>query len=308
MTDEPRFRIQAVAEMTGISAHTLRAWERRYGVPRPMRTKSAYRLYAQRDVDQVRAIRALCEQGLSTNEAAALASDAALTAQRVPTVTGTTAHQQVADRLVAATVGMDGGEIEGVLALAAAAGPPHVVLEQVLRPAALRIGELWERGTISIAHEHLFSELVGSTLRDLLRIRQPARPRHRILLACFATEEHTLGLYGAALHLAEVGFFTTLLGARTPPEAIRVARDAARPDLIGLSLTVAASATPAPTLLRQYARAAGEVPWVVGGPGASILRAEVLANGGHVAPDDPRALVHLAEQLVASRRRPRRSP
>lgn len=308
MADEPRFRIQAVAEMTGVSAHTLRAWERRYGVPRPMRTESTYRLYSQRDVDQIRAIRSLCEQGLSASEAAALSGDPAAAAQRVPAAPDATAHQQVADRLVTATFALDGAEIERLLALATAAGPPHVVLEQVLRPAALRVGELWERGAISVAHEHLFSELVGSTLRDLLRLRQPARPRHRVLLACVASEEHTLGLYGAALHLAEVGFQTTLLGARTPPEAIRAAREAAQPDLIGLSMTVPASAKPARALIRQYANAAGEVPWMVGGSAAPTVRAAVLAEGGHVAPEDPPALVQLAAQLTAARRRPRRPP
>ncbi|HOU94314.1 MAG TPA: MerR family transcriptional regulator, partial [Polyangiaceae bacterium] len=132
--------------MTGVSAHTLRAWERRYGVPRPMRTESTYRLYSQRDVDQIRAIRSLCEQGLSASEAAALSGDPAAAAQRVPAAPDATAHQQVADRLVTATFALDGAEIERLLALATAAGPPHVVLEQVLRPAALRVGELWERG------------------------------------------------------------------------------------------------------------------------------------------------------------------
>ncbi len=306
MADEPRFRIQTVAEMTGVSAHTLRAWERRYGVPKPERTASAYRLYSQRDVDRIRAIRALCEQGLSVNAAAALSADPGAAAPRVPAAPDATAHQQLADRLVTATFAMDGGEIERLAALAAAAGPPPVVLEQVLRPAARRVGELWERGAISVAHEHLFSELVGSTLRDLLRLKQPARARHRVLLACAATEEHTLGLYGAALHLAEVGFQTSLLGARTPPEAIRAAREALEPDLIGLSLTVPVSATAPRALIRQYASAAGEIPWLVGGSAAPTVRAAVLAEGGHLAPGEPQEFVRLAERLAASRRRPRR--
>ena len=45
-----RYRIRAVAELTGVSTATLRAWERRYGVPTPSRTASAYRLYGDEDV------------------------------------------------------------------------------------------------------------------------------------------------------------------------------------------------------------------------------------------------------------------
>ena len=36
-----RYRIHAVAEATGVPAATLRAWERRYGIPAPVRTTSA---------------------------------------------------------------------------------------------------------------------------------------------------------------------------------------------------------------------------------------------------------------------------
>ena len=43
VSENGRYRIQSVAEMTGVSAATLRAWERRYGIPAPRRTAAAYR-------------------------------------------------------------------------------------------------------------------------------------------------------------------------------------------------------------------------------------------------------------------------
>ena len=68
--DVGRYRIQAVAEMTGVSAATLRAWERRYGIPSPSRTASAYRLYSDRDIALVRQVRELCEGGMAPSQAA----------------------------------------------------------------------------------------------------------------------------------------------------------------------------------------------------------------------------------------------
>lgn len=65
-----RFRINVVAETTGIPEATLRAWERRYQVPKPARTPSGYRLYSQDDVAQVKRLRALCEAGVSPADAA----------------------------------------------------------------------------------------------------------------------------------------------------------------------------------------------------------------------------------------------
>lgn len=65
-----RFRINRVAETTGIPEATLRAWERRYQVPRPQRTPSGYRLYSSDDVAQVRKMRELCDAGISPADAA----------------------------------------------------------------------------------------------------------------------------------------------------------------------------------------------------------------------------------------------
>lgn len=65
-----RFRINRVAETTGIPEATLRAWERRYQVPKPSRTPSGYRLYSADDVAQVRKMRELCEAGISPADAA----------------------------------------------------------------------------------------------------------------------------------------------------------------------------------------------------------------------------------------------
>ena len=64
-----KFRIQTVAEMTGVPASTLRTWEQRYGFPSPDRTASAYRMYSQDDIDRIGKVRELCEQGLGPAEA-----------------------------------------------------------------------------------------------------------------------------------------------------------------------------------------------------------------------------------------------
>jgi DNA-binding transcriptional MerR regulator/methylmalonyl-CoA mutase cobalamin-binding subunit len=66
------FRIQAVSERTGIPAATLRAWERRYGIPSPARTESAYRLYTESDVQLVVRLNELCAAGMAPAEAARL--------------------------------------------------------------------------------------------------------------------------------------------------------------------------------------------------------------------------------------------
>lgn len=65
MTDEAAlFPIGTVSEQTGVNTVTLRAWERRYGLLKPRRTPKGHRLYSQQDVERVKQVLILLEQGI----------------------------------------------------------------------------------------------------------------------------------------------------------------------------------------------------------------------------------------------------
>ena len=72
LSGEPIYNVRAVAQQTGLSAATLRAWERRYGFPTPQRTASGYRLYSARDIQLLRWLKAQLEGGMATSQAVAL--------------------------------------------------------------------------------------------------------------------------------------------------------------------------------------------------------------------------------------------
>jgi DICT domain-containing protein/predicted DNA-binding transcriptional regulator AlpA len=57
--------IKDVAELTGVSAGTIRMWEQRYGFPEPERTESGYRRYTHEDVETIRRVQAYRHRGLS---------------------------------------------------------------------------------------------------------------------------------------------------------------------------------------------------------------------------------------------------
>lgn len=64
-TDEaPLFPIGTVSEQTGVNTVTLRAWERRYGLLKPRRTPKGHRLYSQQDIERVKQVLILLEQGI----------------------------------------------------------------------------------------------------------------------------------------------------------------------------------------------------------------------------------------------------
>src|SRR5688572_7808591 len=70
--DAPKYPISMVARLTGVSAHQLRVWERRYATVVPGRTKGGARLYSETDVARLRVLRKLSERGHSIGQVARL--------------------------------------------------------------------------------------------------------------------------------------------------------------------------------------------------------------------------------------------
>jgi DNA-binding transcriptional MerR regulator len=68
-----------LSQRTGVSVHTLRAWENRYQLLRPRRSGEGTRLYAALDEARVRLMRRYLEQGLATAQAAEMVASARLT-------------------------------------------------------------------------------------------------------------------------------------------------------------------------------------------------------------------------------------
>ena len=298
------FRIAAVARLTGVPAPTLRAWERRYGIPQPARTASAYRLYSAADVALVRAMRALCDKGVAAADAArtvrespeaAAASASAQSSEQVD------AYESSVDRMLSAIESYDSASLDAEVARALLLGNGQTLYERVVSPLLKRVGDRWHQGTLSVAQEHLASERLASLLRHYLRLVQPGPGARTALLACFADEDHLFGMLGAAMAFAAWGFRVEVMGARTPPFALKDAVMALNPAIIGLSVTVAPSPARARELAQAYAEASMGLPWVVGGGGVDAIADIVVAHGGHVARGDASEWQRLARSWMAKK-------
>lgn len=65
----PKYGIHAAGRLTGLKPGTLRAWERRYGIPSPGRRPNGHRLYTEYDIRLVRWLRAQTNAGLTIGRA-----------------------------------------------------------------------------------------------------------------------------------------------------------------------------------------------------------------------------------------------
>ncbi len=284
MSRTPRFRIHTVAEMTGIPASTLRAWERRYGIPTPERTQSAYRLYTDEDVDLLKRMKCLCEGGISPSEASRMLSPVEAPSEPAVPMTGSP-YDVATQRIVHAVEAFDPALLRLEVARATYLGCASEVFERVIAPVMRTIGQGWHEGRITVAQEHMATESLLGTVRDLHRLVQPTGER-TVLLACIAGESHVLPVYGVAFRFNAWGYRTEVLGANTPPEAIADAVSALSPAAIGLSMTTPRSAAEMDLLLDSYVLACQGRPWVLGGVAAGCHEEAVAARGGMVCSED----------------------
>lgn len=297
-----KYRIQTVAEMTGVPAATLRAWERRYGIPVPERSNSSYRLFSDHDVASIRRLKELCDTGMAPAEAAKLVL-------RIEEASNTPVegdpYSRACEAILRAVVDFDPQALEQAVRAAMFLGSATTVYSRVLAPVMREVGDGWHRGTISVAQEHMTTETLSGVARDMLRLLEPPPDARPAIVACFADEDHTLPLYGVAFTLIQAGLGPVVLGARTPPSAIRHAVESIQPALVALSVTVAPPAYRSRELVGDYADAVGNVPWIIGGAGAEGLRESVEQAGGMVVAG--RTLEDLRALLEQLRERPARA-
>jgi methanogenic corrinoid protein MtbC1 len=112
--------------------------------------------------------------------------------------------------------------------------------ERIIAPALWLMGSLWERGEISVADEHLATEIAMRVIalqREAERVAH-ARRGHRVMLATPAGERHVVALRMVSNLLSGAGYWIVMLGADVPAEALVASVTRHRPDVICLSATM----------------------------------------------------------------------
>ena len=286
-TEPAGLNIAALAKRTGVGADTLRKWEQRYGILRPSRTTGGQRRYDEADVSRVEWLRARLAEGYRIREAAALLGESEGAIGERP--------EQIRAAVFSALAAGDSGAVDRLLDHAFALANVETTLVEVVQPLLEQVGEAWETGALTVAHEHLVTGAVRARLDRLLADARGGS-RGAAVLACAPGERHELGLLMLAILLRADGWHVAYLGADTPFEDALALTDALGARLLCVS---AARDEPLEELERALARA--EVPRdvdiVVGGAAATPER--VRAAGARYAEHDLRRAVRRLRRLAA---------
>ena len=247
--------IGAVERDTGLGKDTLRVWERRYGFPQPLRDSNGERLYSPEQVERLRLIKRLMDQGHRPGRLFSASEEDLLLlagANQLEERAGTTEDQGLVGQILALIKAHDAQGLRHALNQAMMRQGLHRFVLDTVAPLNHIVGETWMRGELEVFEEHLYSELMKSLLRQAINsLPASANGQPRILLTTVPEERHVLGLLMVEALLTLDGATCISLGTQTPLFDIRQAARAHNADIVALSFSSAFPARQIAPVLNQ---------------------------------------------------------
>ena len=247
LSKEPAYNLKVVVREAGVKPDTLRAWERRYGLPNPQRTPGGHRLYSQYDIEMIKWLIERQEEGLRINRAVDLwrsleasgqdpldaMSSAVQVAQPGPLeiLSGATLDE-MREKWIAACMDFDERSAENILAQAFASYPQETVVLELLRKGVSEIGKRWFTNKNTIQQEHFASALAMRRLNALLAAAPAPTRKQKILIGCPSGENHEFSPLLVALLLRYRGWPVIYLGTNVPISQLDSTITSSRPDLV----------------------------------------------------------------------------
>jgi MerR family transcriptional regulator, light-induced transcriptional regulator len=289
-SDVELFPIRTVSSLTGVNAITLRAWERRYGLVRPVRTPTGHRLYRRDEIDLIHRIVALIDKGISISQVQRVLSQRPPVEQsESPDEDPFWAHHR--RRMLSAIAQFDDQALEDVCHEALGVCAIGPITERLLVPVADQLARRRDTVEDSIAHERFFETYLRSKLGTRFLHRARGLDGPRLLGTCVPGEHIEIGMHLFALTAHEVGLRSVLLGADTPLAVLKAAASGAQCEAIVLSGSIA----PPPEVLTELPKLVAGVamPVYVRGVASIHRRDQVVAAGA----------IPLGNDLVAGAKR-----
>jgi len=242
----PIYNLNAVLHETGVQADVLRAWERRYDLPKPQRTAGGHRLYSEFDIAVIKWLRAQQNEGLSISRAVDLWNQLTSSGTDPLAVKDPFAVPQLAagptfsldslrEAWLQACLVYDDIQAQRVLNQAFALAPVDTVCIDLLQRGIHEMGILWQQDRATVQQEHFTTGQAILRINSLLAAVPPPYRQETLLIACPAGEYHSFAGLLLTLLLRWRGFSVTNLGADTPAEQMELTARTINPNLVLLA-------------------------------------------------------------------------
>lgn len=265
-----KFSIKDLENLSGIKAHTIRIWEKRYNLLTPDRTDTNIRTYNLEALQKILNISYLRNVGIKISAIADLSGDD-IENQVRNYAQRNNKNDHAIQELKLAMVNFDQQMFQRIYQSSLEEFGFSGVFYKLFVPFLEELGFLWQSKTINLAHEHFISHLIKQKVLinlEKLQYEQPHDQEQVYVLFLPENEMHDLGLLFLNYELLKKGCNTVYLGASMLLESLPFFKNKdAKPTYITY-VTVQPTEKQLPTFLKQFERkvAAGDDVelWILG--------------------------------------------
>ena len=233
MKRELKYPIYYVARQTGLTAHQIRSWERRYGAVLPERTSSNRRLYSEADIVRLRLLAKGQNAGHSLAQVAELSTeDLTRLINKEPSGLNDTSSSfqggsekvsRFYSAMLTAAVDTDVAGLEVALQEAAIELTRLELLNGLIMPLAVKLHELRQAGRIGAINEMMGTNMIRSFLLNTLRTTKISARSPKIVVTTPPGQSHEIGALVIALLASESGWQAKYFGTGLSAEDVAAA-------------------------------------------------------------------------------------
>jgi DNA-binding transcriptional MerR regulator len=227
------YSIKELEQLSGVKAHTIRIWEKRYNVFNPNRTETNIRYYSDQDLKKLLNISLLARHGHKISKISHLSYDE-LNRQIASLEDNFQDIEAYIEQLTVCMIEMDEVKFEKLLSIYVLKFGFEKTIVEIVYPFLRKVGLLWLSDNINPIQEHFMSHLIRQKIIvaiDGLSIRaDPAAPK--IMLFLPEHELHEISLLFFHYLTRKMGFNTFYLGQHVPLRSLEEAAQVYHPDIL----------------------------------------------------------------------------
>ncbi len=213
------YKIGDIESLTGIKAHTIRVWEKRYGLIKPDRSTSKIRKYSEKDLSTLLNVSILNKHGYKISHISKLTPKQLV--QEVWKQKAINKDDVFFEQLILALLNMDEGMFKGVVDDTIAKFGFEYAYMNMLIPFLDRIGVMWQTGSINPAQEHFMSNLIRQYLIiEVGSLDIPEKDGRLVVLYLPEHEWHEISLLFYYYVLRKRGIRSFYLGQSVPYDSL----------------------------------------------------------------------------------------
>jgi len=214
-----QFPIRNVSQITGLSSHTIRAWERRYSALTPERSGTNRRLYSVGEVERLKLLHRAVSAGFSISSVATL-SDEALQELLGGHSASTASDGGYLEQCRGAVQSLDGKALESALVMVSTKSGMRAALNDLILPLLDWIDTEWARGKLTISQEHLASAVIRTFLEKVRSALPVSTVAPRIIVTTPANQVHEIGALLVGITASMASWQVIYLGPNLPASEI----------------------------------------------------------------------------------------